>query len=95
MKRAIIFVTLPLILFVFIWTAQAQGGYDLSWFTMDGGGGQSSNGSYTLAGTAGQPDVGAALTGGGYTLAGGFWGVGGAAGGSDVYHIYLPYILRE
>jgi len=54
--------------------AHAQGtGYDISWFTVDGGGGLSGDGSYALTGTVGQPDAGA-LTGDVYTLAGGFWG---------------------
>ena len=44
--------------------------YDLSWWTVDGGGTTLSTGEgYTLGGTAGQPDAGV-LTGEGYTLAG-------------------------
>jgi len=54
----------------------AAGGYDLSWHTVDGGGGTSSGGTYILRGTAGQPDAGT-LSGGTYSLAGGFWGAGG------------------
>jgi uncharacterized repeat protein (TIGR01451 family) len=59
--------------------AVAQEGYDLSWWTVDGGGGASTTLSvgYTLAGTAGQPDAGdhagATAGGGTYTLQGGFW----------------------
>ena len=53
--------------------AQAQP-FDLSWFSIDGGGGTSSGGAYTVSGTIGQPDAGQ-LAGGGYTLSGGFWGV--------------------
>ena len=48
--------------------------YDLSWFTIDGGGGTSTGGNYSLTGTIGQPDAGT-LSGGSYTIAGGFWGV--------------------
>lgn len=49
--------------------------YDISWHTIDGGGGTSTGGGYELSGTIGQPDASAAdaLTGGGYTLTGGFW----------------------
>ena len=50
--------------------ANAQ--YAIDWFTLDGGGGASSGGNFTLAGTIGQPDAGT-MTGGGYTLEGGFW----------------------
>lgn len=47
--------------------------YDLTWNTVDGGGGMNSvGGTYTLSGTIGQPDAGV-MTGGTYTLTGGFW----------------------
>ncbi|MEA3397058.1 MAG: hypothetical protein U9R05_06315 [Chloroflexota bacterium] len=74
--------------------AQTGGGYDLTWYTIDGGGGMVSGGSYTLAGAAGQPEPGPALTGGGYTLYSGFWPGAGAAGPSLDKHIYLPLVLR-
>ena len=52
-------------------------GYDLIWNTLNGGGDKSSNGDLTLTGTIGQPEASAAdaLTGGLYSLTGGFWGV--------------------
>ena len=53
-------------------SAQSGGGYDLTWNTIDGGGGTSTGGAYTLSGTIGQPDAGT-LSGGVYTLNGGFW----------------------
>ena len=72
--------------------ALAQGGYDLSWWTVDGGGQTfSTGGSYSLGGTIAQPDAGL-LTGLGYRLEGGFW-VGGAPPGS-VYRVYLPVVMR-
>ena len=52
---------------------QAQN-YDVSRFTIDGGGGTSGGGQLTLRDTAGQPDAGV-MTGGAYTLHGGFWGL--------------------
>jgi hypothetical protein len=51
-------------------TANSQ--YDLSWYTIDSGGGRSNGGPYTLTGTIGQPDA-AYSAGGGYELLGGFW----------------------
>src|SRR2546427_1956811 len=48
--------------------------YSVDWFTVDGGGGTSSGGVYSLSGTIGQPDAGK-LSGGTYTLDGGFWGI--------------------
>src|SRR6059036_3754082 len=47
--------------------------YKIDWFTIDGGGGTSSGGPYTLSGTIGQPDAGR-LAGGSFVLEGGFWG---------------------
>jgi len=66
-------------------------GFDISWFTVDGGGGQSHGGPYTLSGTAGQHDAGYVLSGGDYTLAGGFWG----AGAETLFQrpLYLPLTL--
>ena len=47
--------------------------YSLDWSTIDGGGGTSTGGVYTVSGTIGQPDAGT-MSGGTYTLSGGFWG---------------------
>jgi hypothetical protein len=46
--------------------------YELSWYTIDGGGGRSSGGDFSLVGTIGQPDA-AYSAGGNYELLGGFW----------------------
>jgi len=51
--------------------AQTGGPYELTWSTIDGGGGRSSGGPYTLICTIGQPDA-AAVSGGDYELLGGF-----------------------
>ena len=55
--------------------SQSGGDYDLSWSTIDGGGGTSTGGNYSLSGTIGQPDAGT-IAGGDYELTGGFWGGG-------------------
>ncbi|MBN1179731.1 MAG: hypothetical protein JXD18_10985 [Anaerolineae bacterium] len=69
--------------------AQTGGGYDLTWWTVDGGGGTVSSAAYELAGTIGQSDVGVVLSGGEFTLYSGFW-----SSGTTQYMIYLPLILR-
>ena len=56
----------------FIFRASSQN-YSIDWFTIDGGGGTSSGGSFTLSGSIGQPDAGGAMSGGNYSLTGGFW----------------------
>jgi hypothetical protein len=87
-KRAILLSSIVLALLIVPIVAAQGGGYDLAWFTIDGGGGESEGGGYSLSGTIGQPDAGV-LTGGGYTLSGGFWsGIGGS------YRIYLPLVMR-
>ena len=47
--------------------------YTIKWYTIDGGGGTSTGGAYSVQGTIGQPDAGV-LRNGGLTLIGGFWG---------------------
>jgi uncharacterized repeat protein (TIGR01451 family) len=48
--------------------------YDLSWYTVDGGGATfSAGGAYSLGATIGQADASGALTGGSYSVVGGFW----------------------
>ncbi len=51
--------------------SNANGQYELNWYTIDGGGGRSIGGTYTLMGTIGQPDA-AWSSGGDYELLGGF-----------------------
>src|SRR2546421_3418272 len=55
--------------------------YDLSWYTIDGGGGMNSaGGTFTLSGTIGQPDASSfstPISGGTFTLVGGFWPAAG------------------
>ena len=70
--------------------AQTGDGYELTWSTIDGGGVMNATGgAYTLGGTIGQPDAGAAMTGGGFTLVGGFWG-----SAASQYKVYLPVVIR-
>jgi len=90
MKRAVLLVPMvAALLIVSIVAAQSGDGYDLSWSTIDGGGGFSSGGGYSLAGTNGQADAGT-LIGGGYTLNGGFW-----SGALSQYKVYLPLALKS
>jgi hypothetical protein len=73
MKRFLlgIFIILLVVSGTSVW-AQSGGGFDLSWSTIDGGGGSSSGGDYSLSGTIGQSDAGT-MAGGSYVLNGGFW----------------------
>src|SRR5437016_6007753 len=48
--------------------------FTIDWFTIDGGGGTSTGGVYSVSGTVGQPDASSQpLAGGNFSLTGGFW----------------------
>ncbi len=93
-KPCLLFVAACLLLLLSsVVLAQSGGGYDLSWSTVDGGGGTfSTGGDYSLGGTIGQPDVGV-LSGGDYTLTGGFW-YGGELETTQ-HNISLPLVMRS
>lgn len=57
------------------WAIGPSGGaYSIPWSTIDSGGViNSSGGSFVLSGTIGQPDAGPTMTGGSFSLTGGFW----------------------
>jgi hypothetical protein len=59
-------------LFALVVSASAQS-YSIDWYTTDGGGGTSTGGVYSVSGTIGQPDASGAMTGGNYSMTGGFW----------------------
>ena len=64
--------TLVVILFAFgVCLGNAQNS-SIDWFTIDGGGGTSTGGVYSVSGTIGQTDAGT-QSGGPYSLTGGFW----------------------
>lgn len=73
--------------------AQGNPQFAIPWWTVDGGGGQSSSATYSISGTAGQPDAGPVLQSSSYTFSGGFWS-GMAAVGPRGGVIYLPAILK-
>jgi hypothetical protein len=67
MKRIILFIGLTIPALV---VAQS---YQINWYKVAGGGGTSTGGVYTLSGTIGQPEGGSAMSGGNYSVTGGFW----------------------
>ncbi len=91
MKRTTGLTFVVLALLLGISPALAQDGYDLDWWTADGGGASPPSGTgYSLAGTIGQPDA-AVWQDTGYTLSGGFWLIGPAVAG---YAVFLPVVVR-
>jgi len=89
MRRHSFFLTLITTLLAMSLASAASAQFDLSWNTIDAGGGTSTGGSYSLTGTIGQHDAGVTLSGGAFTLAGGFW----AGGGSLPIDTCLPDIV--
>jgi hypothetical protein len=47
--------------------------YSVDWYKISGGGGTSTGSVYSVSGTIGQPDAGGAMSGGQYSVTGGFW----------------------
>ena len=70
-------------------SAKPADGYAIARYTVNGGGGTSGGGAYTLDGSIGQQDAGS-QSGGAYVLAGGLWD--GLA--SELYKLFLPLIKR-
>jgi hypothetical protein len=64
------FLLIPLLLMTFAVHAQQ---YSVDWYKISGGGGTSTNGQYSVSGTIGQPDAGGAMSGGNFSVTGGFW----------------------
>ena len=61
-----------IVLLVLILSVPVTAGYKIIWHTIDGGGGTSSGGQYSLTATIGQHDA-AYSQGGDYEVLGGFW----------------------
>jgi hypothetical protein len=74
--RSVLYV-LALLLSTLIFQPSTASGqqYSINWFKVAGGGGTSAGGTYQVSGTIGQHDAGGPMTGGNYSLTGGFWSV--------------------
>jgi formylmethanofuran dehydrogenase subunit C len=72
MKTILISLAVGVLLALSAGAARAQS-YSIDWYKISGGGGTSSNGQFTVSGTIGQHDAGGPMTGGNYSLTGGFW----------------------
>ena len=57
---------------LFAWNAAAQN-YSIDWYKVAGGGGTSTGATYQVTGSLGQPDASSAMSGGPYSVTGGFW----------------------
>ena len=74
--------TLAALVTIALFAAQAGAQpFSIPWFTIDGGGGTSAGGVFSLSGTIGQHDAGGPMTGGAFALTGGFWARRAGGGG--------------
>ena len=93
MKKRIGLLLLMILLFVVAGAALAAStDLDISWWTVDGGGGTSQGGDFALSGTIGQPDASEVMTGGDFALVGGYWA--GVQSSPYMHWIYLPLVMR-
>ena len=83
-RLAILLLALLFLISSALVTANAT--YELSWWTVDGGGGSSTGSGYKLSGTIGQFDAGF-LSGQPYELEGGYW--------TGPVSVYLPVVLNS
>ena len=88
-SRALTSAATLLALGIVLTTIGAHAQYSVDWFTLDGGGGTSTSGVYSVSGTLGQPDAGGPLTGGAFAVTGGFWAlpIGVPTPGRPTLHI--------
>lgn len=78
-----------IIMALFATSTWAADSWAINWWSVDGGGGMSSGGSWTLVGSIGQPDAGVAQ-GGAFRLEGGFL----ASTATRSYQVNLPLVVR-
>jgi hypothetical protein len=74
-------------------TAAAPNVFTIPWWKVDGGGGSSQGGDYSVSGTISQHDAGSPMSGGDYTIVGGFWG-GSTETFNTFNYVYLPLVIR-
>ena len=49
--------------------------YSIDWYRIAGGGGTSTSGVYSVSGSIGQHEASGVMSGGNYSVTGGFWGI--------------------
>ena len=71
-------------------SASAQS-YNINWYKVAGGGGTSTGAQYTVTGTIGQQDASGTLSGGNYSLTGGFWAIISVVQTSGAPTLYISH----
>ncbi len=91
-RRFALFGVIVLLLIVAGISYAASNGFSLDWWTVDGGGGTSQGGDFAVSGTIGQPDTSSLMSGGEYTVVGGFWS--GASTPPSLNLVFLPFVTQ-
>ncbi len=65
--------------------------YSIDWYKVAGGGGTSTGSTYQVNGTVGQHDAGGPMTGGNYSLTGGFWALISVVQTPGAPTLYISY----
>lgn len=91
-KKRMVFMVVGVLLVLLVGAAlAAPNTFSIPWWTIDGGGGNSQGVEYTVSGTIGQPDTSPLMSGGDFTIVGGYWGGGALLAQSQ---LYLPIVTR-
>ena len=80
---------LPLVLLIPAISLAQQ--YSIDWYKISGGGGTSTGSIYSVSGTIGQPDASGALSGGNYSVTGGFWSLISVVQTPGAPTLYISY----
>ena len=76
---------------VLLATAGLAQQYSIGWYKIAGGGGTSSGGQYSVSGTIGQHDAGVAMSGGNFSVTGGFWSLISVVQTSGAPALYISH----
>jgi hypothetical protein len=91
-KKRMVFMVVGVLLVLLVGAAlAAPNTFSIPWWTVDGGGGTSQVGDFAVSSTIGQPDTSPLMSGGDFTIVGGYWG-GGALLAQN--QLYLPIVTR-
>ena len=69
--------------------------YSIDWYKIAGGGGTSAGGAYSVSGTIGQPDASSTMTGGSYSLTGGFWSLISVVQTAGLPNLTISYVGNQ
>jgi hypothetical protein len=91
-QKTVYFMVLAVTLLTRLAIAQS---YSIDWYKISGGGGTSTGSVYSVSGTIGQPDASSALTGGNFSLTGGFWSLISVVQTPGAPSLIITYVANQ